>query len=224
MKEVTVIKSTKFPDILVVTPLLPEHYISKETKKTIQRNTLKYFWISAQGNNNIPTNLELGLKWADSDIGLKHKPKYYIMIDNDIILGRHMLDRLFQALERNNDPKIGYAYASFKFTGTVNYDFPAVPFNEEVLMQGNYISSNSMFKWNLWKEIGLVKDNKYKRLLDWAFLLKCLSKGYKGLPVPKAHFTAISGEDSISAGSSQDYIVKSQRVINDFAKPLIEKV
>lgn len=212
--DIRVIKPTKFPEVLVVTPLLPEHDISRETKKTIQRNTIKYFWIASEGNNNIPTNLELGLTWAESE--LRHKPKYYIMIDNDIILGRYMLDRLHEALERNKNENIGYAYASFSFKGAVNHDFPAIPFDEKRLMAANYISSNSMFKWNLWKEVGLVKDDKYKRLLDWAFLLKCLQKGYIGLPVPKANFTAISSADSISAGSQQDYMIKAQRVIKDF--------
>jgi hypothetical protein len=73
-----------------------------------------------------------------------------------------------------------------------------------------------MFKWDLWKEVGLVKDDKYKRLLDWAFLLKCLRHEYTGLPVPKANFTAISSEESVSAGNQQDYIIKAQRVLKDF--------
>jgi hypothetical protein len=215
---ISVIKSTKFPEVLVVTPLLPEHKISRETKQSIKRNTVKYFWVSAQSNQNIPTNLELGLEWAESENGPRHKPKYYIMIDNDIILGRHMLDRLYEALEKSKDPNIGYAYASFEFKGAMNYKFPAVPFDPKRLMTANYISSNSMFKWNLWKDVGLVKDDKYKRLLDWAFLLKCLKEGYTGLPVPKANFTAISFEDSVSAGSHQDYSIKSQRVIRDFVE------
>lgn len=217
--EVSVIKSTKFPEVLVVTPLLPDHFISRDTLQSIKRNTVKYFWITAQGNHNIPTNLELGLKWAESDNGPKYKPKYYIMIDNDIIMGRYMLDRLYEALEKSNDSNIGYAYASFEFKGAVNHKFPAVPFDKERLMRANYISSNSMFKWNLWKDVGLVTDDKYRRLLDWAFLLKCLKEGYTGLPVPKANFTAISSEDSISAGGQKDYILKSKRVIRDFVNP-----
>lgn len=215
---INIIKSTKNPDVLVITPLLNGHKISRDTQISIKRNYVKYFWIAVEGNNNIPTNLLQGLNWADSD-NLIRKPKYYIMIDNDITLGRNMLDKLFKKLEASKNELVSYSYASFRFEGSTNFEFPAVPFDAERLKKVNYISSNSMFKWNIWKEIGLVTDEKYKRLLDWAFLLKCLSKGYIGIPVPEANFIAKSNPDSISSGSSQDYFLKHKRVIDDFVKP-----
>lgn len=216
--KIKVLTSTKFPDVLVITPLLPGDYISKDTKKTIRRNNIKYFWISSEGKNNIPTNISEGLIWARANI--KNFPKYYILIDNDIVLGRNMLDRLYKALD-SSIKEVGYAYASFEFKGIVNQQFPADPFNPQRLVRANYISSNSMFKMSVVNEVGLVTDNKYKRLLDYAFLLKCLGKGYHGLNVPNARFVAISEPGDISAGSQQDYKIKYQRVFEDFIKPLM---
>jgi hypothetical protein len=217
--KIEVINATKFPDVLVITPLFSGDFISKDTKKTIRRNHIKYFWISSEGKNNIPTNVSEGLIWARAHV--KPFPKYYILIDNDIILGRNMLDRLYKALD-NSIKGIGYTYASFEFKGAVNQQFPADPFNPQRLVRANYISSNSMFKISMVNEVGLVTDNKYKRLLDYAFLLKCLGKGYHGLNVPNARFVAISEPGDISAGSQQDYKIKYQRVFEDFIKPLID--
>ncbi len=216
--KIRVIKSTKFPDVLVITPLLPGHYVSKDTKKTIKRNNLKYFWISSEGKNNIPINYEEGLAWASKNIG---KPiKYSIMIDNDIIMARGMLDRLYKKLEQSDD-NVAFSYASFEFKGAVNAQFPADPFNLSRLIKANYISSNSMFKIDVIKKVGLVTDDKYKRLLDWAFLLKCASHGFVGEPEPRARFIAKSEPNSISAGSNQDYQIKSKRVFEDFIKPFV---
>jgi len=216
--KIEIIKSTKFPELLIVTPLLPGHRISKDTKKTIKRNKLKYFWIASIGKNNIPFNYEEGLLWAERNI--KILPKYCIMIDNDIVMGRSMLDRLYKNLEQSSN-NTAFSYASFEFKGAVNAQFPADPFNPNRLMKSNYISSNSMFKLDIVNDIGLVTDNKYKRLLDWAFLLKLVSNGYSGSPEPRARFIAKSEPNSISAGSNTDYQLKYKRVFQDFIKPMI---
>ena len=119
--------------------------------------------------------------------------------------------------------KVGYCYASFEFKGHVNHVFPAIPFNIKRLMMGNYISSNTMFKSNVIIDVGLVTDDKYKRLLDYAFLLKCLKMGYIGIPEPNAHFIAHSTSNDISAGSNDDYKLKYGRVFKDFIEPIIKK-
>ena len=79
--KIKVLNATKFPDVLVITPLSPGDSIIKDTKKTIRRNKLKYFWISSEGKNNIPTNISEGLIWARAHV--KPFPKYYILIDNE---------------------------------------------------------------------------------------------------------------------------------------------
>jgi len=216
--KIDILRSTKFPDVLVVTPLLEFDFVSKDTRKTIKRNKLKYLWISSQGNHNIPTNAQEGLLWAKENV--RPMPKYYIMIDNDIVLGRSMLDRLFKSLEKSEDD-IGYAYAGFEYKGTTNMKFPADPFEPERLMKANYISSNSMFKIDVVDEVGLVTNDKYKRLLDWAFLLKCLAKGYHGLNVPNARFVAVSEPGDVSSGSHNDYWTKHAKVYKDFVQPMI---
>ena len=214
-----VVKKQDNADVLVITPLLPGHEISKETKNSIKRNDLKFEWISSEGNYNIPINTWNALKEYKR---IKRLPKYYIMIDNDIILGRHMLDRLHSVLN-NSDDNIAFAYASFEFKGHINHKFPAVPYNLDRLVKANYISSNSMFKSNIVMDIELVMDDHYKRLLDWAFLLKLAGKGYYGTPVSSANFVAQSSAEDISAGSQEDYRLKAMRVYQDFIVPLISQ-
>lgn len=221
MNEIKIITECKKPEILVVTPLLPNHCVSKLTKKTIKRNDVPYYWISSSGNNNIPTNASAGIEWYKMKFG--KLPPYYIMIDRDIEMGRNMLDRLYERLTAwKLNGNIGYCYATFQFKGHINMDFPARPFDINILVQGNYISSNSMFRSDVIESVGLVTDDKYKRLLDYAFLLKCFGKGYFGVPQPKAWFIAHSTKDDISAGDQNDYQVKYHRVFEDFIRPLLK--
>jgi hypothetical protein len=212
-----IIHESKNPEILVVTPLLPGHKVSGITKKTLKRNKVPFTWIVSEGNQNIPKNALQGIEWYKKQKG--KLPPYYMMVDRDIEAGRGLLDRLYEKL-KDSPLNVGFSYATFQFKGHVNADFPAMPYDINRLIQSNYISSNSMFKSNVIEHVGLVTDDKYKRLLDWAFLLKCYKCGYVGLPEPKAWFIAHSTKDDISAGSQDEYREKYQRVWQDFVKPL----
>lgn len=212
------IHEDKNPEILVVTPLLPNHKISGITKKTIKRNNVPFVWISSAGQNNIPTNALQGIEYYRKKIG--KLPTYYMMIDRDIEAGRGLFDRLYYKLEKSN-VNIGYCYASFEFRGHINHQFPAMSYDINRLLRGNYISSNTMFKSHVIDEVGLVTDDKYKRLLDYAFLLKCFKMGYIGIPEPNAHFIAHSTEKDISAGDGDDYRLKYGRVYQDFIRPIL---
>lgn len=215
-----VVRSDKNPKVLVVTPLLRGHKISKDTKKTIKRNDVSIAWVASEGNNNIPTNVQNGMKF----FGFENKlPPYLLPLDNDIILGRHMIDRLVAKLEKSPN-NIAYSYASFEYKGHINKRFPAVPYDATNLIRSNYISSNSLIKISHLDMVGgMVTNEKYKRLLDWCLWLKFLYYGAIGVPCPEAKFVAISTKDDISAGSSDDYRIKAERVAQDFVQPVIDK-
>ena len=220
---VSVIRKCKNPKILVSTPLLPGHKISKITKKTLKRNDIDYDWLSCSDNNNIPTNHINCMEWYKKNIG--ELPHYTFFLDRDIDLGRHALDRLYNTIENSSyrsDIIIGYAYASFKYTGYVDHDFPAIPFNPKKLLQANYISSNSLYVTEVIENVGLVTDDKYRRLLDWAFLIKCLGQGIVGISCSKATFKVISTPNDISSGDNNDYMIKHSRVHKDFIEPLLK--
>jgi len=218
MNSIKILKQDKGSEILVVTPLLPGHKISKETRVTLKRNKTPITWLSSMGNNNIPTNAQLGINWYKRKYS--NSLNFYMMLDNDITLGRKAIDKLYDKL-KSSPPHIGYSYASFKYEVHINKEFPAVPFNINRLVKANYISSNSLFKMDVIENVGLITDEFYKRLLDWAFLLKCYGQGFMGVPVPEASFKAISSMNDVSAGSDQDYKIKSRRVYESFIKPIL---
>jgi hypothetical protein len=218
--EIKIIHECKNPKVLVLTPLLPGHEISRETKISLKRNDVDFFWISITGENNIPTNALEGIHWYKNKYGCLSS--YIYFLDRDNKLGRHCIDKLIDALARQ-EPKYGYAYASFEFTGHIKQKFPAIKFDINRLVQGNYISSNSLFRSYVIENVGLVTDDKYKRLLDYAFLLKCYAHGIIGKNVPDANFTVQSTANDISSGNSEDYNIKYQRVYDDFIKPYLVK-
>lgn len=231
MNQIKVVKDCKVkPEVLVVTPLLPNHKISKKTKISLKRNDVDFVWLSSEGKYNIPSNARFAINWfTNIRCGgqYEHLPPYYLMIDRDVIAGRHMIDKLLRRLKPTPDI-YAYAYASFEFMGHVNKSFPARPFDPNALMQHNYISSNSLFKTKVVLDeanggVGFVTDDQYKRLLDWAFLLKLFYHGYIGVPCPEAQFVADSTADDISARSPEDYKLKHHRVSTDFVKPILEK-
>ena len=217
-----IIRQDKDSKVLVVTPLLPNHKISKDTKKTIKRNKVPFTWITSEGHNNIPVNVENGLNDYRKKFH-KHLPLYILPLDRDIILGRSMIDRMVAVLDILPD-EIAYTYANFEFKGAIDKKFPAKPFDINALVFNNYISSNSLIKIKYLDAIGgFVKDNKYKRLLDWCLWLKFYQHGYIGMPTPNANFIALSTPNDISAGTQEDFELKRKRVLEDFVKPIMEK-
>jgi len=218
--DIQIVREDDYSEILVATPLLPGHKISRETKVTIKRNELPFTWITCTGEYNIPTNWWYGSrKYFQMRSTLKIP--YILPLDKDIKLGRHMLDRLLAVIKQSSE-RHAFCYCSFEFKGAINRQFPCEPYDINRLIKGNYISSNSLIKYDYLEFIGgPVMEQKYKRLLDWALWLKFFQYGYIGIPCPEAFFTAYASEDSISAGTAQDYQIKARRVWEDFGRPIV---
>ena len=139
--DVKIITSCKNPEILISTPLLPGHKISKITKKTLKRNDIDYIWLTSSGNNNIPINHLGNIEWYKKNIG--KLPPYIFFLDRDIDLGRHALDRLHNSLVKESyrsDVKIGYSYASFKYTGGSTI-WPPTPIIDSNINAAGFLSS-----------------------------------------------------------------------------------
>jgi len=220
-----ILKQDKDANILVITPLLTGHQIFNQTKTALQRNTVPYIWASFEGSGKHAFNVQAGLDEYKRQFG--KFPPYIQILDRDIIAGRYMLDRLLDVLSRaqiRSDKKIGYAYASFEYKGYINMQFPARLFDINMLMRGNYISSNSLYRSDVIEEVGgFVTEERYHRLSDYAFFLKLFYNGYHGIPCANASFVAISSKDDISAGSQEEYIETFKRIQEDFVKPIKEK-
>jgi hypothetical protein len=209
----------KKPELLVVTPLYTGHKISRDVKINLKRNNVDFNWISYESVYNTARNFAEGISAYLLD---NPEPKYVMMVDRDIIPSRHMLDKMLETLEQSDS---AYCYCNFEFVGVVNRKFYNIQFDPMKLLNHNYISSNSMIKYDKLKEIGgIVVDDKYKRLLDWALWLKFLNHGYYGVLCDGTSFVALANEKSISAGTDEEYKLKVQLIKEDFIKPLLDGV
>lgn len=216
-----IIREDEQSEVIVVTPLLPGHKISKDTRRTIKRNNIPFTWVSYESDNNIPTNVEKGLNEYRKQNN--RVPRYLLPLDRDITLGRGMIDRMFAAIISTPD-NVAFTYANFEFKGEVDMKFPAKPYDINSLVMNNYISSNSMIKIEALDDVGgFVKDDRFKRLLDWCMWLKFFENGYIGMPCPIAHFVAVSTKDDISAGTNEDFYLKRKRVLEEIIKPLVKR-
>lgn len=217
----SILKKVKEPKLLVVTPLLTGHKISKETKVALLRNDLEFDWISYESDGNTAKNYSDGINAYRKKYPA---PKYVMMVDRDILPSRHMLDKMLAKIERSKND-IAFVYCNFEFRGTVNRRFYNIPYDPLTIVQNNYVSSNSMIKLNKLDEIGgVITDDKYKRLLDWALWLTFLSYGYYGELCADASFVAISDDKSISAGTPAEYNQKRRLIQQDFIEPMLSGV
>lgn len=207
-----IVENHKNPSLLVVTPLRPTDKVSKETRVSVKRNDVSFSWITYKSEGNVVQNFKRGMKEFESEYG--RLPKYVIKIDNDTVWSRNTLDKMVESLDKSVHFEV-YTYCSFEYRGAIQAQFPAIPFDDKKLKKANYISSNSMFKSRILKEIEMPDEDKYIRLLDWAYYLKLLRYGFIGKP-SKGFFYVNTSAESISAKSNEDYRLKYQRVYEDF--------
>ena len=207
-----IVKCNK-PEILVITPLLTGHSISKDCKNSIKKTKTPFEWISYKGEGNPCKNSQLAL----DEYRKNHKlPKYIIKIDNDILASNGMLDVMRITLD-NAPHSVSYCYCSFGFRGAMKLNFVADKFHEPRLLAHNYISSCSLMRTDRFLEVGeWVTDDKGFRLLDWALWLKFLQHGYIGIPTRSTSFLATASESSVSNRGNQDYYEKRKWVLENF--------
>lgn len=213
-----ILREDKNPLVLVMTPLLTGRKVSRETKTSIKRNDIPFIWATYEGDGKHAANVQAGLEAYLRDA--RYMPPYFQIIDDDIILGRHMLDRLYVKLTHAPD-WIAFAFCPFSYRGYMNIDFPARIYDINKLLINNYISSNSLYRADILLQVGgFVTELKYHRLSDWAMWLGLYRYGYSGILCEDAHFVAISKPTDISAGSGEEYETTRELILEDFAKPL----
>jgi hypothetical protein len=215
-----IIKEAKNPELLVVTPLFTGHRVGRDTKVGLLRNDINFAWVSHESSGSTSKNFSDGIK------AYRNKytdPKYVLLVDKDILPDRHMLDIMYNTLQKSTD-QTAFCYCNFEFRGTINNKFHNIQYDPIKLLLSNFISSNSMIKLDKLDEIGgVIVDKKYDRLSDWALWLSFLSYGYYGV-LCDTGFIDISTKSSVSSGSQEEYKRIYDNVRADFIDPLIEGI
>jgi hypothetical protein len=127
-------------------------------------------------------------------------------MDDDILLPASYILSLLKALQ--DHPEVGFAYTGYH--GIVlhpeshpihgNYEIPPIEFSVEALKYGNYISTMSLMR----RELFCGWDEKLKRLQDWSFWLTIVERGVKGILVPSQTFYAYYLDSGITSNTNSE--------------------
>ncbi len=126
------------------------------------------------------------------NVGLqKAKGEYVLFCDADVIMRPDMLQKMYDALQKN--PDASYAYSSFKFGWKT---FRLWPFDGEKLKRMPYIHSTSLIRRAYFPKAGW--DESLKRLQDWDLFLTMLEEGHTGVWISDILFTVAVRRGGIS--------------------------
>lgn len=119
----------------------------------------------------------------------KSTQPYIFFCDDDILLRKDTIEKLYDLLQKNPDK----AYAYTGYHGIVmhpqthpaggNFQIPSLPFNATRLKQGNYISTMALVRRESLPQPKPF-DESLKRLQDWDVWLTMLEKGHEGILLP----------------------------------------
>lgn len=115
---------------------------------------------------------------------------FVIFWDADIVAPPDFLEKLFQALKKNN--KAGYAYCDFNFGWK---KMKTGPFSEKKLLDKNFITTTSLIR----REAFPGFDESLKRFQDWDLWLALLKKKITGQFVNDCFFHATPRKKGISS-------------------------
>ena len=136
----------------------------------------------------------------------KSTQPFLFFCDDDILLPANYLESLYNALLKN--PDVGFAYTGYH--GIVlhpdshpmrgNFQIPAIQFNANALKRGNYISTMTLVR----KELFPMFDENLKRLQDWDVWLTIVKNGGKGILVPNLTFYAYYLDAGITSNTNSE--------------------
>lgn len=161
--------------------------------------------IEANNPNEIIINDNVGGSQKKRNDGfLKSTQPYVFFCDDDIILPANYLNLLYNKLLKHKDDKnVGYSYTGYY--GIVmnpsihphggNFTTQSVQFNADLLRRGNYISTMSLIR----REVFPFFDEKINRFQDWDMYLTLLSKGIIGVLTENTFFYAYYLDEGITS-------------------------
>jgi glycosyltransferase involved in cell wall biosynthesis len=196
------IQVDKIEDGLPVSVIVP---LSKQRKDFFENMVLPL--IEANGVNEIIINDDEGSAPKKRNDGFKRSTQPYVFFcDDDILLPADYIGALYEKLE--NNPDVSFVYTGYH--GIVlypethpmrgNFQIPNIEFNKSALMQGNYISTMTLMR----REVFPMFDENLKRLQDWDVFLTIVKNGGKGMLVPNQTFYAYYLDSGITSNNNNE--------------------
>jgi glycosyltransferase involved in cell wall biosynthesis len=196
------IKVDKVEDGLPVSVIVP---LSKNRREFFNNMVLPL--LEANNPNEIIINDNEGNAPKKRNEGFeKSTQPFTFFCDDDILLPANYIETLLKALQKH--PEVGFAYTGYH--GIVlhpeshpihgNFEIPAIEFSVEALKYGNYISTMSLMR----RELFCGWDEKLKRLQDWSLFLTIVERGAKGILVPSQTFYAYYLDSGITSNTNSE--------------------
>ena len=165
--------------------------------------------LEANNPNEIIINSSHGAAPKKRNDGFKKSTQPYVFFcDDDILLPANYLQRLYGTI-LNQKPEIGYVYTGYRgivmnpqthpFRG--NFIIKSNTFNGEQLKRGNYISTMSLMK----RDVFPFFDEKLTRFQDWDVYLTLLERGIIGAFISDLLFYAYYLDDGITSNLSDGH-------------------
>jgi len=199
------IKVDLVDDGLPISVIVP---LSENRRDFFENNVLPM--LEANNPNEIIINSNNGFAPEKRNDGFdKSTQPYVFFCDDDIVLPANYLQLLYNTIKKaelRSDVIIGYTYTGYygvvlhpeshPFRG--NFKTPSTEFNSTNLKNGNYISTMSLMK----REVFPRFDESLRRFQDWDMYLTLLENGVQGILTKDTFFWAYYLDAGITSNNN----------------------
>lgn len=151
--------------------------------------------VITQANKGLPAARNSGIKRA--------KGTYIVCLDADDMLAKDYLQKTVAMIDATSNKKVAVVTTWLQEFGIRKDVWKAEEFNFPKLLITNVLHAGSLFKKDVWQEVGGYAEDFRQGYEDWDFWLSVVEKGYAWTVIPEPLFSYRIRADSMLAGSRQ---------------------
>ncbi|MFQ4141750.1 glycosyltransferase [Chlorogloeopsis sp. ULAP02] len=112
--------------------------------------------------------------------------QYILCLDADDKIGTNFLEDSVVILQAN--PDVGFVYTDVQYFGAKNDQISYGDFNSNIFLRNNQATATSMFRREIFNQVGGFKTIMDGGLEDWEFWISAYENGWQGYRLAKACF------------------------------------
>jgi glycosyltransferase involved in cell wall biosynthesis len=137
------------------------------------------------------------------------KGKYILPLDADDMIAPEFLEKTVNLLESR--PDLGFVSTKALFFGDKNQIWPREQFNSSNLIITNQQGNTTLYRKEMWADVGGYTEAMLNGYMDWEFWIKCFKHGWTGEQIDEPLYLYRRKNDSVvMRAKKSDVQIKTQ--------------
>ena len=122
--------------------------------------------------------------------------EYILPLDADDMIAPRFLEKTHALL--SSRPDLGFVSTKALFFGDINKVWPRADFNPQQLFIKNQQGNTTLYRKEMWKDVGGYTESMIHGYMDWEFWIKCVKNGWTGEQIDERYIFIVAKQTPLS--------------------------